>query len=167
MPRRAPTAPADVRASLDALRRIVQALRAVGDEGPRRSGLSGAQRFALQQLAPHPGASLNELAALTFTHHSSVSVVVQRLVARKLIAKVAARDDRRRVRLEVTAKGRTLLHRTPPAVQERLIEAIAALPAADRRALARALRRVAMRVAPDALAHPPMLFEGKVERQSH
>ena len=49
-------------------------------DGERRAGLSSAQLFALQQIAEHPGASINDVAALTFTHQSSVSVVIQRLV---------------------------------------------------------------------------------------
>src|SRR5437764_1001235 len=88
--------PADVREALDAFRRIVQALRLGGHESERGARLSSAQLFALQQIAEHPRISINELAARTFTHQSSVSVVVQRLVRRKLVAKVAASDDRRR-----------------------------------------------------------------------
>ena len=81
---RAATASADVRAVLDAFRRIVQALRVDGRHGGRDARLTTAQLFALQQIADHPHASINDLAALTFTHQSSVSVVVQRLVRRRL-----------------------------------------------------------------------------------
>jgi DNA-binding MarR family transcriptional regulator len=151
-----------VQASLDAFRRIVQALRAADREGKRRAGLSTAQLFALEQIADHPGASINDVAALTFTHQSSVSVVIQRLVALRLVAKVAASHDRRRQHLALTAVGRRVLRRAPAAVQERLIEAIRALPAVDRRALARSLQGVARLVAPTRAPHPPMLFEDGV-----
>src|SRR4029079_18415534 len=127
---------AEVRAALDAFRRIVQALRAGARAGERRAGLSSAQLCALQQIAEHPGASVNDVAALTFTHQSSVSVVIQRLVARGLGAKVPASDDRRRQHLGVTAAGRQVLRKAPVVVQERLIAAIAALPPSERRALA-------------------------------
>lgn len=149
----------EVRAALDAFRHIVQALR-VDRAGGHRAGLSSAQLFALQQIADHPAASINDIAALTFTHQSSVSVVIQRLVRQRLVAKGTASDDRRRQRLTLTAKGRRVLRRAPVAVQEHLIAAISALPAADRRALARSLRAVARLVVPDgAAAHPPMFFE--------
>jgi DNA-binding MarR family transcriptional regulator len=149
-----------VRAALDAVRRIVQALRVAGRDGERRAGVTSAQLFALQQIAEHPSVSINELAALTFTHQSSVSVVIQRLVRQRLVAKVAGTDDRRRQRLVVTAKGRRALQRAPVAVQERLIGAISALSAADRRALTRSLGQVARLVLPKhAALHPPMFFE--------
>lgn len=148
----------DLRAALDAFRRVVQALRAGSANGGAR--LSTAQLFALRQIGEHPGASINELAALTFTHQSSVSVVVQRLVRRRLVAKASASDDRRRHRLTLTQEGRRVLRRTSGTVQEQLIAAIASLPAADRRALARSLGKVAQAVMPvGAAKYPPMFFE--------
>src|SRR4051812_49510046 len=122
-----PTAPrraahsADVRVALDAFRRIVQALR-VGRAGGGYRGFGSAQLFALQQIAEHPDASINDVAAFTRTHQSSVSVVIQRLVRQRLVAKVASTQDRRRQRLAVTPRGRRLLSEAPVAVQEQLIE---------------------------------------------
>jgi len=154
--------PSDVRRALDAFRRVVQALRAGRGRGGAR--LSSAQLFALRQIGDHPGASINELAALTFTHQSSVSVVVQRLARRRLVAKVSATDDRRRQRLTLTREGRRVLRRAPAAVQEQLIAAIASLPAADRRALASTLGKIAQSVMPaGATRHPPMFFEERVD----
>jgi DNA-binding MarR family transcriptional regulator len=156
LPREADTA---VRATLDAFRRIVQALRLAGRDVEGRVGLSSAQLFTLQQIADHPGASINELAALTHTHQSSVSVVVRRLTERRLAVKVKSSDDRRQHRLALTARGERAIRRAPEPLQERLIGAIGALPAADRRILAKALGEVARRVAPEGAAPPPMLFE--------
>jgi DNA-binding MarR family transcriptional regulator len=147
-----------VRSSLDAFRRIVQVLRTRSRETERLVGLSGAQLFALQQLAARPGMSVNDLAAATFTHQSSVSVVVQRLVDRRLVAKVASRDDRRRAQLAVTEAGAALLRRSPEPVQDRLIEAILGLDEPLRRALALALTDLAQKIgASDRRA--PMFFE--------
>jgi DNA-binding MarR family transcriptional regulator len=154
-----------VRGALDALRRIIQALRLAAPDATRRGRLSSAQLFALQQIAEHPGASVNDVAALTFTHQSSVSVVIQRLVARRLVAKVVVDEDRRRQRLAVTARGRRALADTPVVVQERLIGAITGLPSAKRRALADTLATVARAVTPrDAGTHPPMLLEESSRR---
>ncbi len=155
----------DVRVALDAFRHIVQALRAAG-AGDRPARLGSAQRFALQQIAEHPGASINDVAALTFTHQSSVSVVIQRLVDQQLVAKAAAADDRRRQRLTVTAKGRRELSRAPVAAQGTLIAAIASLPDADRRVLATSLHAVARLMTPHGrTVNPPMFFEDRPGNQ--
>jgi len=148
-----------VRAILDAFRAIVQALR-VGAEGRRGGGIGAAQLFALQQIAEHPDASVNDIAARTFTHQSSVSVVIQRLVEARLVAKLPAEEDRRRTRLTLTARGRRALARMPGTVQADLVSAIAGLTAADRRAFARVMRTLALAVTPAArLKQPPMFFE--------
>jgi DNA-binding MarR family transcriptional regulator len=156
----------DVRQALDALRHIVQSLR-VGRAGEHRAGLSSAQLFALQQIGEHPDSSVNDIAALTFTHQSSVSVVIQRLVRQRLVAKVASSDDRRRHKLALTAKGRQLLGRAPVAVQEDLIAAIASLGAGDRRVLARSLGQIARQIARGSdSARPPMFFEDDDDRSA-
>ena len=159
------THPPEVHVALDALRRIVQALR-VGRGGEGAAGLGSAQLFALQQIAEHPDASINDIAALTCTHQSSVSVVIQRLVRQRYVAKSASSQDGRRQQLTVTPKGWRLLDRAPVAAQEFLITAIAALAEADRRALARSLSSVAQLVAPVGVGNrPPMFFEDDVSDQ--
>lgn len=136
----------DVRVSVEAFRRIVQTLRTSAREAEQRTGLTSAQLLALQQLASSPGASVNDLAALTFTHQSSVSVVVRRLVKRRLVAKVASEDDRRRVQLQLTSAGAALVRRSPDPGQERLLSAISSLAPAARRALANSLTKMAVAI---------------------
>jgi DNA-binding MarR family transcriptional regulator len=160
MMRRRSTRAKDLRhitTALDAFRRIVQTLRTSSRDVERRLGVSSAQLFALQQLAAAPGASVNELAARTFTHQSSVSVVVRRLVERRLVAKVTNASDRRRARLEVTRAGAAVLRRAPEPVQGRLVQAIAALGASRRRMLAAALSEIARTM--DAPERAVMFFE--------
>jgi DNA-binding MarR family transcriptional regulator len=148
-----------VQAILDAFRHIVPALRA-GSDARHAPGITSAQLFALQQIAAHPDASVNDIAARTFTHQSSVSVVIRRLVHARLVAKVAARDDRRRTRLAITARGRRVLARVPHTVQTDLVAAVSSLTAADRRTMARLMMSIARAVTPAGkLKHPPMFFE--------
>src|SRR4051812_34367130 len=127
--------PSQDRAILDAIRRIVRVLRESSALAERTVGLTGAQLFVLQNLSAEGALSVNELAARTLTHQSSVSVVVKRLVERRLVTKQTSPDDGRRVLLSVTPKGRKLLARAPEAAQERLIAGVEALPSYERRTL--------------------------------
>ncbi|MBI3831693.1 MAG: MarR family transcriptional regulator [Planctomycetes bacterium] len=129
-----------VRETLDAIRRIVHALRVSSRDAEKRTGLSGAQLFVLYKLADGCSASLNELAARTRTHQSSVSVVVQRLVDRKLVRREASAQDRRRLVLSMTPAGRALLRRAPAAAQEKLIAALERMPAPRLRQLAHSMQ---------------------------
>lgn len=129
----------DVAAVFDSLRRLVHALHTASREAESRLGLTGAQLFVLTQLSATPMLSINALAERTMTHQSTVSVVVRRLVRRKLVRKARAVDDGRRVELTLTPAGAALLRRAPEPMQTRLARAIEELPSADRRALGRGL----------------------------
>jgi len=133
---RPPTADESTRTVvLDSLRRLVRAFRVVGDRG----GPSPAQRFVLERLAENPGASIGELARMTHTDQSSVSVVVSRLVEGGLVERKRSPDDARRAELSLTARGRAAAKRGGPSGQAQLLEALSRLPAARRTALAREL----------------------------
>jgi MarR family transcriptional regulator, lower aerobic nicotinate degradation pathway regulator len=146
----------DTQVALDAIRRIVQALRESSRWSERHVGLSGAQLFVLQKLADAPGASINEIAARTHTHQSSVSTVVTRLVQSGLVRRVRSGDDARSVTLSLSPRGRQAAARAADVPQERLIRAIAGLTSTRRRQLASALADVATRM--QAAPHPPAMF---------
>src|SRR5690606_17967130 len=117
-------ASADVQGVLDGIRRIVQALRESSGDAERLTGASAAQIFVLGRLAEHEALSVNELARKTFTHQSSVSEVVTRLVDRRLVARRPDPADRRRRLLTVTRQGHKVLAAAPPTAQERLLGAV-------------------------------------------
>jgi DNA-binding MarR family transcriptional regulator len=133
----------DLTGILDALSAIAGALRIGSRLVERRLGISGAQLFVLRKLADGPAASLNELAARTFTHQSSVSVVVRRLVARGLVARTTYADDARRVMITLTPAGRALLRKAPEPIQTRLLASVKRLSRSERKALAQSLARLA------------------------
>ncbi|MBK7862559.1 MAG: MarR family transcriptional regulator [Archangiaceae bacterium] len=135
-------APEDLKAVFNALRKLVRAVRLSSNEVHAELGVSGSQLFVLQQLIDHPRASLRDLARLTHTDHSSVSVVVARLVRRKLIARKTSAADARRVELTLTAKGRALLHRPPEVLQQRLVRSMERLPEGQLATLRRLLEQV-------------------------
>jgi DNA-binding MarR family transcriptional regulator len=152
----------DLTAALDAIRRIVQSLRVSARAAERRLGVSGAQLFVLHALAEAPAHSLNELAARTFTHQSSVSVVVDRLVRRRLVSRTRSTQDGRRVDLALTTSGRSLLRSSPEVAQIRLIGALRNLSGSECRVLARHLGRIVREMgATDA---PTLFFEDALTR---
>ena len=146
------------RAALDAIRRIVQALRESSRAAEQRVGLSGAQLFVLQAVAEAPGLSLNELAERTRTHQSSVSAVSAKLTRAGLVERTASAGDARRAEVRLTARGRQRLRSAPRAAQERLVAAIDALPAVERARLAAVLEGL-VRAMALGRKRPAMFFE--------
>lgn len=121
---------------IDAIRSIVQSLRISGRAAEQHLGISSAQLYILQELAERSTQSINELAERTFTHQSSVSMVVSRLVEHKLVTRTAARTDARRLSISLTPSGRALVRKAPNAAQTRLIEGLRVLSRSELHALA-------------------------------
>lgn len=133
---------AQTRQVLDAIRRIVRALRQSSQLTRRQVGLNGAQVFVLQRLANGKAMSLNELADRTLTHQSTVSVVVQRLVDKGLVQRSRSAADGRRLELSLTEAGGELLRQAPNAAQEQIVQALHRMDEQSRGELAELLTRL-------------------------
>ncbi|AMO35576.1 MarR family transcriptional regulator [Thauera humireducens] len=100
----------------------------------RQSGVTGAQLWALQELAEVPGLRVGELANRMALHQSTASNMVDRLETAALIRKERTSADQRVVRLYLTEAGTALLARAPSPARGVLPEALRLL---DPEALAR------------------------------
>jgi DNA-binding MarR family transcriptional regulator len=127
---------------LNGIRLIVQDLREASRAAEVRFGLGAAQLFVLQTLAIAPGISVNDLAERTYTHQSSVSAVVKKLVQRKLVRARQSAKDGRRLELFLTAGGLKVVRRAPDAIQIKLIAGLNSLSEGERDRLAHGVRRL-------------------------
>lgn len=156
--------PSDAQTIMDALRRIVQALRHSSAQSEQTSNITGAQALVLKHVAAHEGLSINDLAALTFTHQSTVSEVVSRLEARGLLARLRAAEDGRRWELRLTEAGKATVETTIVTAQEKLMKVLQDLPAPQVAQLAEGLEALigAAGLSDDA---PVMFFETQPKPQ--
>lgn len=146
---RTPDAPAIV----DALRRLFRAAQEHSKAVQSRSGLSAPQLRALQFVDDAPGISIGELSRQMFAHPSTVSGIVDRLEGRQALRRLEDENDRRSIRLELTAAGRRLLRRAPEPVHAGLAGALATMSKARLTALRAALDEVVAKT--EAARKPP------------
>ncbi len=144
---------------MDGIRAVVRALRINTRAIEKQMGISLAQLWVLQILEQKPADSLNELALATATHQSSVSVVVRRLVERELVTRTTVSADKRRVRIELTEAGKSLLGKAPPTVQVALIAGLRRMPHDRRQQLAIMMHEWLTAAGLDLTKTPPMLME--------
>jgi len=147
---------------LNALRRVVLALRVWAQEVERVFGVTGAQLFVLQKLAEGRDHTVNSLAQSTLTSKSSVSVVVARLVQRGLVTRRPSPRDGRSAILELTAAGRTIVERGPESPQTRVLSALSRLPRHDLATLAHLFDEFVTELGLKTM-EPRMLFENATE----
>lgn len=129
----------------------------------KSTSLGGAQFFVLQRLSSSGPISINDLATHTLTDQSSVSVLVKRLVERGLVGRETSAEDARKVLVHITAKGRALVSKAPCSPQERIVQAVMALPRSDSRKLAQLMEHV-VREAGLHTPSPGLIFEEKRKR---
>lgn len=123
------------------LRRIVRLTRLSTHAIEADTGVSGAQRFVLEQLDQGPAHSMRELADRTMTDISSVSAVVRRLEERGMVEREPSAAGGRRVTLRLTEAGRTALQRLAPTAQARMLQGLQRLSEDERETLAEHLER--------------------------
>lgn len=102
-----------------------------------RSRLSHAQFLQLRYLLWNPGATVGELAGKLGISRPAATQGVDRLVRRGLVRRIGDADDRRRVKLRLTARGEALIRRTLSDMQRELDAIVARMEPDDREALVR------------------------------
>lgn len=153
----------DSQAVIDSIRQIVHALQVGSRAAQQKVGLSGAQLFVLQTLALRGTMSVNELAAHSHTHQSSVSAVVTRLVEAKLVARTKSPNDARRLDLTATEAGLQTLKSSFVTPQARLIQSLQTLEPNRLTQLRSLLSEVVSLSGMDSEA-APMFFEEPAHR---
>ncbi len=143
---------------LNAIRQLVRLLRLFDREAQTKHGISAAQMFVLHALNEEEGLSLNELAARTATDQSSASVVVQRLVDSGYVSRTSRKEDRRHIELRLTSKGKTVIRRSPPPAQQKILAVVASMKLRDRKLFAEMLEEFVDTVGVRG-KKAPMLFE--------
>jgi DNA-binding MarR family transcriptional regulator len=106
-------------------------------------GVTGPQRLVLRVVGLVPGASAGTLAQILHVHPSTLTGVLHRLTAQKLLHRSAYEQDRRRSVLSLTRRGE-LVNRTDTAtVESAVAAALRVIGRRDAMATERALRILA------------------------
>ena len=105
-------------------------------------GVTGSQLWIMQEISATAGIGISELAEKLAIHQSTCSLLVDKLVVRKLVIKERNKLDRRRVGLRLTIDAIKLLKKSPGPAEGILPEALRALPAGTIRSLDSSLAKV-------------------------
>jgi DNA-binding MarR family transcriptional regulator len=87
---------------------LQHALQSKSKRMERTLGVTGPQRLAMRVVGTLPDITSSELANVLHLDPSTISGILQRLVAKRLVARTSDPVDRRRMRLRLTTKGERL-----------------------------------------------------------
>ncbi|MBU0592680.1 MAG: MarR family winged helix-turn-helix transcriptional regulator [Gammaproteobacteria bacterium] len=117
--------------SLEALKKFRQIFSSAQQHFRRiedQCGLSGAQLWALREVAGHPGRRVSDLAKAMSVHLSTASNLLDKLSKRNLVRRERNDPDQRIVRLFLTDEGMRIVASAPGPARGVLPEALNRLP---------------------------------------
>jgi MarR family transcriptional regulator, organic hydroperoxide resistance regulator len=109
-------------------------------------GITGPQRLVLRVVGRFPGLSASELADIVQLHPSTITGVVQRLVARGLLERRRDPSDTRRARLRLRPKASVHTRSARGTVEKAVTEALERVGPNNVRAARKVLREIAQRL---------------------
>jgi DNA-binding MarR family transcriptional regulator len=137
---------------------VVHGLESTSKRMSLAIGVTGPQRLVLRVVGLFPGVSAGDLASVLHVHPSTLTGVLQRLIAQKLLARTNDPADRRRAVLRLTAPGTRANAARAGTVEQAIARALAGVSAKDRQATRRVLERLAQHLddgTPSARDEPP------------
>jgi DNA-binding MarR family transcriptional regulator len=116
-------------------------------------GVTGPQRLVLRIVGVFPGLTAGDLARTLHVHPSTLTGILKRLETRGLLRRLSDPSDARRVRLELTAKGRRLTVPAMGTVESSIKRVLAKWTDAELASTRRALTLIADTLAEPSPAH--------------
>lgn len=131
--------------SLIALRRILRATELYERKLAQAAGLTPAQLRVLQIVAKkdHGAATPKGLATQMGVSQATVTALVDKLVARGMVARHRSDVDRRQTDVAITDKGREAVSQSPDALQQKYVKSFEGLQDWEQAQLVASLERVA------------------------
>lgn len=138
-------------------RSVFNAVKTHFQQIEKKSGIGGAQLWALSVIQARPGLGVNDLAAAMDIHQTTASNLAKSLVQLNMARTDRAEHDRRTVRLFVLPAGQRVLKKAPGPYAGVLPEALAGLEPATLARLEQDLDALLTRLGTDERAgHIPL-----------
>lgn len=109
-------------------------------------GVTGPQRMALRIVGQHPGITAGEVADILHLHPSTLTGILKRLEARRLVERRPDPADARRALLFLTARGRSVDGVRAGTVESAVRRALGKLPPRARRETRVVLEEIASEI---------------------
>ena len=140
----------DVLQFMQMLWAVVHGLERISKRMTVDIGVTGPQRLVLRVVGLFPGTSAGDLATVLHVHPSTLTGVLQRLVAQRLLSRSDDPGDRRRAVLCLTKRGAQVNAARQGTVETAIALALEGISERDRMVTKRVLERLAAHLEPGA-----------------
>jgi len=109
-------------------------------------GISGSQIAILHEIAKNPNIGTSELSKRLHIHQSTCSLLITKLIKKKLITKIQSKDDHRMVMLKLNEAALKLLKKVPKPTEGLLTDALKSLTSAQLNELKKDLKIIVKQI---------------------
>lgn len=146
---------------LVSLRRIIRANDLHSRKLGKETGLTTPQLVVMLAIVESDEPTVSEISKRVSLSQATVTNILNRLEGQELVRRQRSEQDKRRVNLEVTAKGRKLLAGAPQPLQEGFIARFNQLQDWEQYLIVSSLARIASMMDADDLDAAPLLAPGE------
>ncbi len=150
---------------LVSLRKVIRAIDLHSKQLNKSSGLTAPQLLIMQEVGRVKGITSGRIAQNINLSPATVTNIVDRLESRDLLTRVRSQEDKRRVSLFLTSKGKALLLTAPQPLQEHFIENFCSLESWEQSLLLSSMQRIASMMDAENLDAAPMLEVGAINEE--
>jgi DNA-binding MarR family transcriptional regulator len=147
---------------VEALRRIIRAVDLHSRSLVQKYRLTGPQLVVLKAIAEDRPTSVGQIARAVHLSQATVTGILDRLEARRLVTRIRSQDDRRRVLVSVSAAAEEILRSTPPLLQEHFIKRFLDLDEREQGRILASLQQVVALMEARDLDATPILATGPI-----
>jgi DNA-binding MarR family transcriptional regulator len=145
---------------LQSLRRLIRATDIFSRRLVAQHKVSGPQLICLHRLLESDGLTVTQLSQAVYLSPSTVVGILDRLERQELVTRIRSLQDRRKVLIHVTQKGRDLVQDAPSPLQEALQAGLAKLPIDGQQTIADSMAALVAMLEVSELDAAPILETG-------
>lgn len=147
---------------LISLRRIIRAMDLHSKHLVKTTGLTTAQLLLMQTVRDKKEMTIGELASDIHLSQATVTTILDRLEARKLLIREGSKEDKRKVHIRLTDEGRDIISNAPVPLQAHFIEQFSRLEPWEQSLMLSSLQRIAQMMDAGDIDASPILEIGSV-----
>lgn len=150
---------------LISLRRIIRALDLHSKHLVKTTGLTTAQLLLMQTVREKDAMTIGELANDIHLSQATVTTILDRLEARRLLLREGSKEDKRKVHIRLTDEGREIIAHAPVPLQAHFIEQFSRLEPWEQSLMLSSLQRIAQMMDAGEIDASPILEVGAVAEE--
>jgi len=147
---------------LVALRRVIRAVDLRSKQLNKHVGLTGPQLLVMQNIQERPGIMVREIADSINLSPATITNILDRLETRDLATRIRSTQDKRKVGVFLTDKGKEAVEGAPRPLQEHFIERFAQLKEWEQSQMVATVQRIATMMDAEDIDASPFLELGSI-----